>query len=70
MTDSTSLADSATATPEMGPLERSAYTLNALVLQLGLYAEMAAADQQGALTPEMADQFSTIFAATTEPAEA
>ena len=54
----------------MGPLERSAFALNSVVLQLGLYAEMKAARDAGEMTPALEEQFASVFAATTEPAQA
>jgi hypothetical protein len=63
MTDSTPFTS-------VGPLESTAAALNAMVLQMGLYAEMAKTQAQGQLTPELRVLFATVVAATSEPAEA
>jgi hypothetical protein len=54
----------------MGPLDRSAFALNSIVLQLGLYAEMKAARDAGEMTPALEEQLTSVFAAVTEPAQA
>ncbi len=54
----------------MGPLERSSAATNAIVLQLGLLAEMTQVKAEGNMTPELEEQFTTVFAATQEAAEA
>ena len=70
MTDirlSTSTSEDSAA---MGPLERAECAANAIVLQLGLYAEMQQTRTEGQMTDELEEKFATIFAATTEPAQA
>ena len=54
----------------VGPLERSITATQSIVLQLGLLAEMQKTIADGAMTPELEIQFATVFAATSEPAEA
>lgn len=54
----------------MGPLERAENTANAIVLQLGLYAEMQLTRTEGQMTDELEEKFATIFAATMEAAQA
>ena len=67
MTDNT-LSSSTSADPTVGPLESTAAALHAMVLQLGLFAEMQQTQASGELTPELEVQFATVFAATTETA--
>jgi hypothetical protein len=69
MTD-TSASTSSSSTSTVGPLEATPAALNAMVLQLGLYAEMQTARTAGEMTPALEEQFATVFAATTEPAQA
>ena len=54
----------------VGPLEATTAALNAMVMQLGLYAEQTRADAQGELTPALREQFAVVLAATSEAAEA
>jgi len=70
MTDTSASTTTSDDRAPMGPLDRSAYALNSIVLQLGLYAEMQAAQNAGEMTPALEEQFTTVFAATTEPAQA
>jgi hypothetical protein len=65
MTDSP-LSSSTTA----GPLDRATGATQSIVLQIGLYAEMLKTQQAGQMTPELEIQFATVFAATSEAAEA
>jgi len=66
MTDSTPSSSTST----VGPLEATSAALNAMVLQMGLYAEMTKTQAEGQLTPALRVQFATVLAATSEPAEA
>jgi|TARA_R110000824_G_scaffold71001_3_gene181965 hypothetical protein len=65
MTDSTPFP-SASA----GPLDRASGATQCIVLQMGLYAEMLKTQEAGEMTPELEIQFATVFAATSEAAEA
>jgi len=67
MTDN-ALSSSTSAEPTVGPLESTAAALNAMVLQMGLFAEMQQTEASGQLTPDLVVQFATVFAATTETA--
>jgi len=69
MTDTT-LSSPASAQPALGPLERAQTSLNAMVLQMGLFAELQKTRADGNLTPELETQFASVFAATVEPASA
>jgi hypothetical protein len=70
MPDSTPSTSASEDTPNLGPLERTALALNTTIIQLGLYAQRARAEAEGELTPQLCDEFASIFAATSEPAEA
>ncbi len=69
MTDTT-LSSSTSTQPALGPLERAQTSLNAMVLQMGLFAELQKTRADGNLTPDLEMQFANVFAATVEPASA
>ena len=56
--------DDVTAQTPVGPLERVPHSLNAMVLQLGLFVEMQKTRADGKLTPDLEVQFATVFAST------